>query len=428
MRPKNHDLQQRGNVWQLRIRIPKDVLGFYAANRNPYVVETLKTRELSEARRLRDERLVELRRLWADMRKRTRRLELKDQTQQSDDASDYLLSLRDDPEQASIYISILGDLIDRKARPIALSESLDDLNDARDELIRTDPEVREHWREIQIAQGSLTPLKPLCMEWLDTKGGRVDKTRMDYLKAIEVLVERFPNKEDITHRKARSFLAELLKGRAKATVQKYTIAYRGVWRYQGWLQEAEMWSIRDMDSSVPVVKVLSYTNEQFIELMNEARRKGRRKLWLAMKIAAYSGASRSGVAGLELRKGDGREVSLYLPETKKEWRTRIVPCHPSILTEVEEWVTKPLAMRTITDQFAELKTSLGHGREHVYHSFRHSVANRLENARINTREIKRLMGHATGIITFDTYNAEGLDYSVLAEVVNAIVWPEVHWD
>ena len=45
---------------------------------------------------------------------------------------------------------------------------------------------------------------------------------------IEVLVERFPNKEDITHRKARSFLAELLKGRAKATVQKYTIAYRGV--------------------------------------------------------------------------------------------------------------------------------------------------------------------------------------------------------
>lgn len=55
-------------------------------------------------------------------------------------------------------------------------------------------------------------------------------------------------------------------------------------------------------------------------------------------------------------------------------------------------------------------------------------SNRLENARINTREIRRLMGHATGIITFDTYNAEGLNYSVLSEVVNAIEWPKVHWD
>jgi integrase len=63
-----------------------------------------------------------------------------------------------------------------------------------------------------------------------------------------------------------------------------------------------------------------------------------------------------------------------------------------------------------------------------YHSFRHSVANKLENARINSREIKRLLGHKIGNITFDTYSAEGLGYDVLEDVVGRIEWPDVNWE
>lgn len=59
MRPKNHDLQQRGKVWQLRIRIPKDVHTYYREKSSHFVEESLKTRDVVEARRLPVQSIIE---------------------------------------------------------------------------------------------------------------------------------------------------------------------------------------------------------------------------------------------------------------------------------------------------------------------------------------------------------------------------------
>ena len=59
----------------------------------------------------------------------------------------------------------------------------------------------------------------------------------------------------------------------------------------------------------------------------------------------------------------------------------------------------------------------------VFHSFRHSVAHKLENASVMDREVARLLGHKIGKISFDTYNPQGLGYETMSKVVAKIEWP-----
>lgn len=363
---------------------------------------------------LRDQRLKRYERLWTEKRLRNGRDVVGARM-----ATDTL-----PPELVEAEIYRLGEQIDAMAARQAIGLAFEDLEDAREEVIET-LEGAELWRRIQVLRGDLTPLAPLCDAWLATKGKKSAKTLSDYRLALRLLVTEFPNKEAVTWAKARSFLARLMAEKAKPTVEKYTIAFKGVWEHNGWVFDVGMWSVKHMDSGVQRLKVKPYTDEQFVKLMDGLRDRGKRKLWLAVKIAAYSGASLSGISGMGLRGFDTGQPSLFLPETKKEWRPRVIPCHPEILAEAAEWIAGRLANQTITNQFSELKTELGFGREHHFHSFRHSVANRLENARISDREIKRLLGHRIGNITFDTYSAEGLGYEVLNEVVRAIHWPTV---
>ncbi len=429
MKTKNHHMIKRGGRWHFKIRIPADVHQFYEARASKFIEGSLKTNDATAARKLRDAKLKSYQDLWSEMRVRQIRgqwsIAPAPPTSISDDA--LLLDEREErPEETTQHISFLWDKIDRLAHRKASSGDIEDLNDAREEVINS-PTGAEIWREIQILQGSLTPLEPYCWEWFDTKRGKAYKTKTEYRRAISILLSNFPYKEEITQRNARRFLHDLLSNNAKATVQKYTTAYRGIWRYHGWPSDTEMWSVREMDSAVDTIRVRSITDEDYLRIMEAIRGTRKRRLWLAIRIAAYSGASRSGVCGVRLEGADTDTPTLFLPETKKDWRTRRVPCHPEILEDVAEWSRSPLADTTLTNEFTEVKKELGFGRDTVYHSFRHSVANKLENARVSSREIKRLLGHRIGNITFDTYSAEGLGYDVLSEVTGKITWPNVKW-
>lgn len=418
----------RGSRWHFKLRIPTDLHDLYAARASKFIEESLRTGDTAAARKLRDAKLRNYERLWAEMRLAKLRKRAKPEAATGDYWSDdsLLLDTREDAQNASDYISALSDKIDRLAQPLAASGTLDDLNAARDEVISSG-EGAGYWREIQVLKGSLTPLEPLCWEWFETKRGKAHKTQTEYRRAIAILLENFSCKEDIAQRNARRFLHELLTHNAKATVQKYTTAYRGIWRYHGWDRDSDMWSVREMDSGVDTIQVRGITDSDYLKFMEALRGTRKRKLWLAIRIAAYSGASRSGVCGVRLEDVDTAAPTLYLPETKKTWRTRRVPCHPEIVEDVAEWVRSPLADTTLTNEFTTLKQQLGYGRDTVYHSFRHSVANKLENARISSREIKRLLGHRIGNLTFDTYSAEGLEYEVLSDVVSKLRWPKVDW-
>lgn len=427
LKTKNHHMRLRNKVWQLKLRIPTDVQRHYTPRSSMFIEETLRTSDPVVARRLRDAKLASYTKLWSEMRLREFSGRNSVETAEQADEDSDLLDLREQTETASEYIGLLGDRIDSIAHRLAGKHGLHDIEDARDLAIK-DGEGAELWRRLQLLRGDLTPLEPYCWEWFRTKGGKAHKTQIEYRRAIRILLEEFEFLEDVKHRKVKRFLVSLLANNAKATVGKYTTAFRGIWKYHGWPNSTDMWSIADLDSSVPAINVRAITDDEYLRLMRILRGTKRRKLYLAMRLAAYTGASRSGVCGLRLEGADTSRPSLFLPETKREWRTRRIPCHPAILDDAKEWCASPLAPTTVTNEFTDLKREAGLGRDTVYHSFRHSVVNKLENARVSSREIKRLVGHRIGNLTFDTYSAEGLGYEVLQDVVNKLEWPHLDWD
>lgn len=418
----------RGKTWQFKARIPTDLLHHYTSRSSKFIEESLRTSDVAEARKLRDVKLQRFQKLWAEMRLRDERGNNPAPAPSfgySSEDSD-MLDIREDEDSASDYLSLLSDKIDRIAQRIATKKGMHDLEDARD-LAIAEGEGAELWRKVQLLRGDLTPLEPYCWEWFATKSGKAHKTQIEYRRAIRILLDRFEFLEDVKHRKVKRFLHELLHENAKATVGKYATAFRGVWRYHGWRSGDSLWSISDMDSHVPEIEVRSLTDDEYLHIMGLLQGTRKRKLWLAIRIAAYTGASRSGVCGLKAEGLGTNRPTLFLPETKKDWRTRRIPCHPAIIEDVKEWCAAPLALTTVTNGFTEVKQEAGLGREVVYHSLRHSVVNKLENARVSSREIKRLVGHRIGNLTFDTYSAEGLGYDVLQDVVSKLEWPNVSW-
>lgn len=414
MRNKDHHLQPRGAKYSLRYDIPEDVKEFYPNYKSRTRSESLKTSDIKLARQLRDIRLRELEREWAELRrlkkKRTKKVETADTVE--------------DPENAKIVLERLQDEFDQESMVYAHGIEQNDLIQAREEYAASSV-GRELLLRIDIADGKKTMLQPACEEWLATKK-KTTSVMYDYRKALDLLCEQYRTFEEIDHRTARLFLTDLLQGKAKPTVQKYCIAYKGVWRHTG--RRFDMWSIGDMDSNIDTVVRKRWTDEEYINLLSTARTKGQRELWLAIRIAAYTGASVSGISGLEVRKSDDGLVSLYLPETKKAHRPRLIPCHEVISSDVMEWQKVSLKAQPLSKRFGKLKTPLGYGPEKVFHGFRHSVANKLDNAGVYRRNIRRLLGHKLDDITFDTYSSEGLSYSELKRTIDLIQWPDIKWD
>jgi len=70
--------------------------------------------------------------------------------------------------------------------------------------------------------------------------------------------------------------------------------------------------------------------------------------------------------------------SQWLPRKKKEKRDRTIPAHPAIRESLEYWESNRKAVQTISNKFKFFKRVRGWGREHVFHSFRHTLVTQLE--------------------------------------------------
>jgi hypothetical protein len=121
LKSKNHDMHLRGQSWQLKLRIPKDVHQFYTHKSAKFIEETLKTKDAIEARKLRGKKLACYDSLWTATRiKRSR-----ERTHQTlhpleftgeDIANEkFLAELSHDPEAAGYIVDQLTDKIDAMA-------------------------------------------------------------------------------------------------------------------------------------------------------------------------------------------------------------------------------------------------------------------------------------------------------------------------
>lgn len=422
MRTKNHHLKERNGRWSLRYSIPEDVRAAYPVAKARTQEESLGTKNVVEARKMRDERLAELCAEWDRLRNRVAEakrtapmragpLDLVETERNKEAEIDHLLD--EINERAMAYYEIGFHESEREA-----------LRRARDIHAAT-PEGKEDTRRLNLLTGKWRLLRPLCDEWLS--GQHKTKSVMyDYGRALDLLCEEFEAVEEVDHLKARRFLARLLSERKRPTVQKYTTPYRGVWEMLG--LGTSCWRLKGIDTPNAATKRQPWADDEYLTLLKAAAAAGDRTMWLVVRIAAHTGASLQGLSRLEVRNEPKGCTSVYLHETKKEHRSRVIPCHPAILADVREWESMKIAAQPISKRFGRLKSRCGFGEEKVLHGFRHSVANRLERAGEHGHNIKRLLGHRLNDITFDIYSADGPSHEVLERAVGRLRWPELSWE
>lgn len=391
-------------------------------------MESLKVKDIQSARRKRDEKLSKLERAWDKLRQENTLREARGGSFGVFNSYREWAYAALRSEQAS-QIENMEMALDMKFEELH-SQEFEPHDHSREAYLesqedaRNSPLGKELLTASRILSGEFTPIKLIADEWLLTKSDLNTSTLYKYNKAIKLLTDKFEFIEDVEFRDARNFVANLLQTLNKRTVTGYCGAYRGVWGHLG--KSGDMWSAKGISSPVKSVDVERWTDDEYLHLLGECTKQGHRDLWLAIRIAAYTGGAAQGVADLEVRE-DTNGRSLFLNETKRETRPRIIPCHTAIYDDVIEWQKYPHTPKSLSKKFTEFKQPLGYpDRAKVFHSFRHACINKLENARVNDREIKRVMGHKLGSVTYDTYNREGLDYGVLLEIISKLSWPAVN--
>lgn len=151
-------------------------------------------------------------------------------------------------------------------------------------------------------------------------------------------------------------------------------------------------------------------------------------------LGAYTGCRIEELCSLKLINAYSDRIEIVDAKTEAGWRT--IPIHPHIAqtvarlvdTSVDGHLLSGLTFNQYGDRsnaigkkFGRLKTSLGYGKDYVFHSLRKGFATQLENATIPVTVVARLMGHEVPGQSFGNYS-DGLALEGLREAINHLDW------
>lgn len=121
--------------------------------------------------------------------------------------------------------------------------------------------------------------------------------------------------------------------------------------------------------------------------------------------------------------------SFKLDDAKTLAGVREVPVHPTLSPLVDRLIETSkdgfllpssagnkygIRSDPLSKAFGRLKTSLGFGRQHVFHSVRATVITQLLRSGIPGNVVANIVGHETGIVTFDVYDEGASPHQKLA--------------
>lgn len=165
----------------------------------------------------------------------------------------------------------------------------------------------------------------------------------------------------------------------------------------------------------------AFTIEELGTLHTAAITQGLNTLADLILLGSYTGARIEELCQLRtenLIEVDG-VLSFDITDSKTAAGIRVVPVHPALsdlitrlTAEAKEGYLVPSKSRNkygirsdaLSKAFGRLKTSMGFGPLHVFHSIRASAVTHLVRADVADRLIKELVGHETGTVTFDVYS------------------------
>lgn len=154
-----------------------------------------------------------------------------------------------------------------------------------------------------------------------------------------------------------------------------------------------------------------------------------------IRLGAYTGCRIEELCSLRL--DQVQDDRLKIEDAKTEAGHRTVPIHSEILGRVHElrelskdgYLLSGLTNNKYGDRsnaigkrFGRLKSSVGYGRQYVFHSFRKGVASQLEQNGIPENEAARLLGHDLQTMSYGLYADGNIPFQRLKKIVEVLKW------
>ncbi|CAM3052462.1 DUF6538 domain-containing protein [Pseudomonas plecoglossicida] len=165
----------------------------------------------------------------------------------------------------------------------------------------------------------------------------------------------------------------------------------------------------------------AFTTEQIESLYKVALGLGNQTLCDLIELGAHTGCRIEELAQLRqesVMKVEG-VLSFKIEDSKTAAGIREIPVHPAIQTTVERLIKDSadgfllpassgnkygIRSDSLSKAFGRLKTAEGFGKHHVFHSVRAMVVTLLLRAGVVGPTVANIVGHETGLVTFDVYD------------------------
>lgn len=390
----NRYLKKRGRTYYVVRRVPEDVQKLVGKSE---IKESLKTTDLSLARKLRDERLKLLELEWAQARQ-TLRVKTRGLLKEAE--------LREALELRQ------GLLVE--SDPALIDEWKEAIEDRTKELYGSDVSESDFGRKgsakagefYGIASGERTPTG-LAVEQFLARANLKPSTKNLYGKMLKLTVAEFPFLEDISRQRALKFLRAYAENTTMKAVGNLRTATRSLLAFHG--LDPSVMAHHRIDAGKRVTDKGVWTDEEVLRMIGEPAPTRGDQGWLrdAITVAVYSGLRRQEVCGLVY---DAEKDQLVVEERKAKTRSSVrrVPCHPLARDAAKRIVAlpKPINEQTLTKQTQRLAAKLNipqrieiDGVQHKrdFHAFRHTFASKLTSLGVDEPTIARIVGHRGGI-------------------------------
>ncbi len=317
------------------------------------------------------------------------------------------------------------------------------LHDELERLYESNPSAADTY--FHLRKGLSLNLREKIDEWLATVHNvpkTIDMKRSDVMR----FVKTFPYSHLVQKKDVRHWAYELqhTSNLKPTTVRRIVSACRGYWKFlqrknyiereDDPFQEAvERRGARTKDKSEGGRE--HFTAEQVVTLLTTAKALKDEQLYDLITIGMWTGCRIEEICALELTSVMADRIEIK--DAKSPAGKKIVPVHPKLAPTLNKLVTESkdgyvlsgLSQNKYTkksgavgSRFRRMKTRMGFGKQHVFHSIRKTVATLLENAGVPENIAADILGHEKKTITYGLYSG-GTAFEAKMEAIKRIDYP-----
>jgi integrase len=310
--------------------------------------------------------------------------------------------------------------------------------------------MAEAQRFIGLATGTLVRLETHLDAYIKTleptpkRRGLKPRTIFQRRSTLEKFFVRFPYAGDVTRKAVQKWIDEMdAAGLAPDSIKKTVGEVRSFWEY---LQQQEV--VSDEDSTFDKVKRptgkndgeerrLPFTPEDVVALHRQAVANGDPVLADLIFLGAYTGARVESLCVLKDSDVNTSDWSFRILSDKTKAGRRVVPIHtelrPVILRlmdstkdgyllpglKEDKWGDRSSNIRV---RFGTLKTAMGFGEQHVFHSLRKTVSTFFDQNNVSESVAADIVGHKKKTMTYGVYSG-GTSLEQRHQAIEVIRYP-----